>query len=63
MTCRSRYWSTFVNQLFGKLKEGEQRNIPMKKEYMLFKQELARNETKRQVVGKCSFVCFNKDSK
>lgn len=50
---RSKYWSSFVNQLFGRLKDGEKRNIPMKKEYYQFKRELARNFTNHQVVGKC----------
>ena len=52
--CRSKYWSSFVSQLFGKVKEGEQRNIPMKEEYAKFKRELAKNGTSRQIVKRCS---------
>ena len=47
------YWSTFVGQLFGKVKEGEKRNIPMKNEYVKFKRELYHNFTSHQIVGKC----------
>ena len=54
---KSKYWSTFVGDLFGKKENGERKAVPMKDAYYQFVSELKRNYTRKQVVGKCSGVC------
>ena len=54
---KSKYWSTFVGDLFGKKENGERKAVPMKDAYYQFVSELKRNYTRKQVVGKCLGVC------
>lgn len=54
---KSKYWSTFVSDLFGKKENGKRKTVPMKEAYYQFVSELKRNFTRKQVVGKCLDVC------